>query len=115
MSKGFPKDFLWGASTSSAQVEGGFRFRGTNVVPVLDSMLPDYDPMKTLMVCAQKDYPEHAIPMMICHPGYLDAYIMKTSSLLNPRVLETEMLCDPYTKSWLAENNIEVITYDDLT
>ena len=93
---------------------GGFKFRQTNIVSVLNSMGANYDPMTTLMNCCAKDYPADTVPVMICHPGYLDAYIMKTSSLLNPRVLEAEMLCDPYTKSWLTENNIEIITYDDL-
>lgn len=94
---------------------GGFKFRNTNMVTVLESMKPDYDPMAVLMACATKDYPENTVPMMVCHPGYLDAYIMKTSSMLNPRVQEAEMACAQATKDWLKENGIEVITYDDLT
>lgn len=94
---------------------GGFKFRNTNVVPVLESMKTDYDPLGTLMACAVKDYPGNTVPMMVCHPGYLDAYIMKTSSMLNPRVLEVEMACAQNTKEWLIENKIELITYDDLT
>lgn len=94
---------------------GGFKFRNTNIVSVLDSMKTEYDPMETLMECCEKDYPTDTVPVMICHPGYLDAYIMQTSSLLKPRVQEAAMLCDPRTQNWLTENNIEVITYDDLT
>ena len=93
---------------------GGFKFRHTNIVSALDSMNADYDPMETLMACSEKDYPADTVPVMICHPGYLDAYILKTSSLLKPRTAEVAMLCDPHTRVWLNENDIKVITYDDL-
>lgn len=91
------------------------RFRNTNLVPVLDSWKEDYDPMATLMACALKDYPGNSVPMMVCHPGYLDAYIMRTSSMQEPRVLELEMACDPRTMNWLKNHDIQVITYDDIT
>ena len=94
---------------------GAVKFRNTNLVPVIDSWKEDYDPMATLMACAQKDYPDKTVPMMICHPGYLDAFIMRTSSMLNPRVLEVEMACDRRTKDWLKDNGVEVITYDEIT
>ena len=41
--------------------------------------------------------------MFVCHPGYLDAYIMSVSSLLQPRVLEVEMTCSEETRK-LFEN-----------
>lgn len=31
--------------------------------------------------------------MFVCHPGYLDAYILRKSSLTVPRAMEAEMLC----------------------
>ena len=57
---------------------------------------------------------EDACDVLICHPGYLDAYILKTSSLTIPRTLEVEMACDPEVKAWLAKQNIEMVTYSDL-
>lgn len=52
--------------------------------------------------------------MVITHPGYIDAYILGNSSVNIPRVYEVEMLCDIKTKEYLEENNISLITYDDL-
>lgn len=77
-------------------------------------MKPDYDPFESLKRDALKEYPEGGMCMFVCHPGYLDAYIMRTSSLLGPRTLEVEMACSQETKNWLKENDIEVVTYDDL-
>ncbi len=52
--------------------------------------------------------------MFICHPGYLDSYILKHSSLTLPRPMEVEMLCDSKTKVWLDHQGVELITYDNL-
>lgn len=52
--------------------------------------------------------------MVITHPGYIDAFILENSSVNIPRVYEVEMLCDIKTKEYLEENNISLITYDDL-
>ena len=53
--------------------------------------------------------------MFVCHPGYLDAYLLRKSSLLEPRTLEVEMCTSDEVKAWLKENQISVVTYDDLT
>ena len=52
--------------------------------------------------------------MMVFHPGYIDAYLLKTSSMTTPRAMEAEMLCDPQTKAWLETQEIQLVTYDDL-
>ena len=52
--------------------------------------------------------------MFVCHPGYLDAYILKKSSLTVPRAMEVEMLCSGETKKYIEEQGIELVTYDDL-
>lgn len=57
---------------------------------------------------------EGACDVFICHPGYLDAYILKTSSLTIPRALEVEMACDPKTRTWLAQQPVKLVTYRDL-
>ena len=93
---------------------GPAKFRNSLLYTSMESMKPDYDPFESLKKAALTDYADGGIPMFIGHPGYLDAYIMKTSSLLNPRVFEVEMACSQETKDFLKENNIEVITYDDL-
>jgi Uncharacterized protein conserved in bacteria len=52
--------------------------------------------------------------MMICHPGYLDDYILNHSSLTIPRTQEVAMLTDSKVKEWLNDNKIELIKYTDL-
>lgn len=93
---------------------GPTKFRNTALYISMDSMKPNYEPFESLKRSALKDYGENGICMFICHPGYLDAAIMRTSSLLEPRTLEVEMACSQETKDWLKENSIEIVTYDDL-
>ena len=47
------------------------------------------------------------------HPGYIDKYILDNSSLTLPRCYDLDTLCDPELKSWLKEQNMEVITFRD--
>lgn len=93
---------------------GPTKFRNTTLYTSMDSMGPNYNPFESLKRDSLKDYPDNGVCMFVCHPGYLDAYIMKVSSLLEPRVLEVEMACSQETKKWLRDNHIQVITYDDL-
>lgn len=90
------------------------RFRNTNLYASMESVLPDYDPFASLQRVALQDYGADGCGMFVCHPGYLDAYILRTSSMTIPRTKEVEMACDPQTKAWLAEQQITVVTYDDL-
>ncbi|MDQ0223211.1 ChbG/HpnK family deacetylase [Streptococcus moroccensis] len=52
--------------------------------------------------------------MLVFHPGYIDAYLLRNSSMTTVRALEVEMLCHPDTRTYLEENNIRLITFDDL-
>jgi chitin disaccharide deacetylase len=89
------------------------RFGNTECYVCVDSMKPDYNPFTSLKNAVQK-VPEDACEMFVCHPGYLDAFILKTSTLTFPRVEEVEMLCDSETQKWLMENELKLVTYDDL-
>ena len=79
----------------------------------MDSMKPDYDPYASLVNCLEHAH-EDGAEMFVCHPGYLDAYILEHSSLTFPRVKEVEMCCAARTKEYLEEHQIELITYYDL-
>lgn len=94
--------------------DGPVPFGSTMLYSSMDSMKPDYNPFESLKKAALADYGPDGCAMFVCHPGYLDAYILKTSSLTMPRALEVEMACAEETKRWLKENDIEVVTYDDL-
>lgn len=93
---------------------GPAKFRNTLLYTSMDSMKPGYDPFACLQRDALKDYGPDGCCMFVCHPGYLDDYILTHSSLTIPRTQEVAMACDPATKQWLADNDIQVITYDDL-
>ena len=89
-------------------------FRNTDLYSSMESMLPNYVPFESLKKAALKDYGPNGCCMFVCHPGYLDDEILKTSSMTTPRVQEVAMAIDPATKAWLAENDIQIVTYDDL-
>ncbi len=90
------------------------KFKNTTLHISMDSMKPNYDPFESLKKATNEEYGENEMCMFVCHPGYLDAYILNVSSLLIPRTLEVEMASSHETKKWLKENDIQVVTYDDL-
>lgn len=79
----------------------------------MDSMNPDYDPFETLKKGVAGLKP--GVPsVFVCHPGYLDDFILNNSSLTVNRTKEVAMLCDPAVKAWLEDQGVELITYDDV-
>ena len=89
-------------------------FGGRPVVACpMRSMEPDYDPAQSLkdaVLHARTDMPN----VFVCHPGYLDAYLLRSSSLTVNRTKEVEMLCDPAMRSWLEEHDVQLLRYSDL-
>lgn len=89
-------------------------FNHTECYMWMESMNPDYDPIATLKKMVTNAH-DGACDIMVCHPGYLDDYILHHSSLTFPRTLEVEMSCDEELKKWLADQkDIELVTYDAL-
>ena len=54
------------------------------------------------------------VSLVVYHPGYVDATIMRESSLNLPRVYELEYLTDPDTRRYLTERNIHLLRFDKL-
>ncbi|UQS82816.1 ChbG/HpnK family deacetylase [Bombilactobacillus folatiphilus] len=79
----------------------------------MDSMEPNYDPYRTLRTTALTKH-DDGYEVMVCHPGYLDNFILQHSSLTIPRTQEVAMLCDPQTKIWLWDHEVELIKYSQL-
>lgn len=52
--------------------------------------------------------------LVVYHPGYIDATIMRGSSLNLPRIYELEYLTDPGTKQFLSQRNIRLLRFDEL-
>ena len=48
------------------------------------------------------------------HPGYIDAELLKLTTLSLERCKDAEMCMSEDVKRWIDENNIELITYYDL-
>ncbi len=79
----------------------------------MESMKNDYVPQESLKR-SLTEAQDGSCTMFVCHPGYLDAYILAHSQLTTPRPLEVAMLTDPNTAAWLDEQGIQRVTYYDL-
>lgn len=80
---------------------------------VMDSLREDYIPEESLQRSLQQTQDGDCV-IFVCHPGYLDAYILDNSSLKAPRPREVAMLMDPQVRNWLDDQNIQCVTYYDL-
>lgn len=104
-----------GCDYLEAAFSGSVTFGKYKLVPSMESMLPNYEPIEVLKKeVLREDLKEDERVMFVCHPGYLDDYILKVSSLTIPRTKEVAMATDPDLQEWLKENDVKIITYDDL-
>lgn len=79
----------------------------------LESMVQEYDPWKCLkdgVEFMREDMPN----VFVCHPGYVDWFLMNHSSLTVNRAKETAMICDPEIKRWLEEQRIQLCRYCEI-
>lgn len=94
------------------KMDGPVRFGDSKLYVHMESMQPDYDPMQSLKNITFHEA-ENEADVFVCHPGYLDSYILRVSSLTIPRTQEVEMACSDELKKWVRENNIQMMTYDE--
>ncbi len=80
----------------------------------MGSMSPDYDPFETLKKDIREFAREDMPNVFVCHPGYIDDFLLRNSSLTLNRAKEVAMLCDPAVKQWLDENGVELVNYCDI-
>lgn len=99
-------------NVSPANAEGDFDGRKVAMCK-MQSMLPDYDPERSLKEAVKGGYTDRP-NIFVCHPGYLDAYILRTSSLTINRTKEVEMLCDEEIQQWLTKQGVKLITFDEI-
>lgn len=78
------------------------------------SMAPDYNARAALRQELSKAEDGRCY-LYVCHPGYLDAYLLQNTSLTLARADEADMLCDPEVGRWLTEQGFELVTYDELS
>jgi predicted glycoside hydrolase/deacetylase ChbG (UPF0249 family) len=48
------------------------------------------------------------------HPGYIDAELLKLTTLSLERCKDAEMMMSEKLKNWITENHVQLITYTDL-
>ena len=92
----------------------GVQFKNTVLITRMESMKPDYDPAESLKKAVLAAYKDNECPMFVCHPGYIDDYLMNHSSLVTPRPKEVAVLTDPAIRNWLEEQNVQLVTYDEM-
>jgi len=94
---------------------GPVMFRSTPIYAYMPKDFKAYmeDPFAAVQDAVDNAH-ENACDMMVFHPGYIDAFLLATSSMTTPRVMETEMLCRPEVRHWLQSQDITLVTYDDL-
>lgn len=79
----------------------------------INNLAADYDAaqsLKAIILTTERDLPG----IYVCHLGYVDDYLMSTSSLTLNRAKEVAMLTDPAMKEWLSDHDVELISYDDI-
>jgi predicted glycoside hydrolase/deacetylase ChbG (UPF0249 family) len=76
-----------------------------------NNMTSDYDAIHTLR-CAVESASEDMPNVYVCHPGYVDAYLLQYSSLTVNRTKDTEMLCSPEVKQWLTLQDVQLLRYN---
>lgn len=86
----------------------------TPVRMVLRSMTPDYDPAAAIRETVE-EMGENETVVFVCHPGYLDQFILNTSSLTTDRTKEVDALISPELRAWLeAQPDLKLVDYRDL-
>ncbi|KXB61890.1 ChbG/HpnK family deacetylase [Olsenella sp. DNF00959] len=87
---------------------------GTPVRMVMRSMSPDYDPAAAIRQTVESMADGETV-VFVCHPGYLDDFILHSSSLTTDRTKEVDALVDPALRAWLeSRDDLRLIDYRDL-
>lgn len=87
---------------------------GTPVRMVMRSQAPGYDPAAAIRETVEEMRDGETV-VFVCHPGYLDHYILTHSSLTEDRTKEVDALIDPELRAWLeAQGDLRLIDYRDL-
>lgn len=81
---------------------------------VMRSMEPGYEPKEAIMQTV-REMVEGETVIFVCHPGYLDRFILENSSLTTDRTKEVDALFDPGLRAWLeSQPDLRLIDYRDL-
>lgn len=91
-----------------------FSLGGTYVINVpANNMSADYDARAALKQALSRAE-DGKCYLYVCHPGYVDSYLLENSFLTLARAKEADMLCDPEIRFWLHDQGFDLVTYDRL-
>ncbi len=86
----------------------------TDVRMVMHSMEPGYEPKASIMETVRGMVDGDTV-VFVCHPGYLDRFILEHSSLTTDRTKEVDALIDPELRAWLeGQSGLRLIDYREL-
>lgn len=86
----------------------------TPVRMVMRSMEPGYDPAASIRATVEEMADGETV-VFVAHPGYLDQFILNSSSLTTDRTKEVDALISPELCAWLeAQDDLALIDYRDL-
>lgn len=86
----------------------------TPVRMVMRSQVPGYDPADAIRE-AVEEMADGETVVFVCHPGYLDQFILNNSSLTIDRTKEVDALISPELRAWLgAQPDLKLVDYRDL-
>jgi len=55
---------------------------------------------------------EDDVEVLICHPGFIDYQLSKTSTFTDFRLLDYAMVTDKSVMAWLRENDVELVDFN---
>lgn len=90
------------------------RCGGTPVRMVMHAMEDGYEPVDAIRQTVL-DMNDGETVVFVCHPGYLDRYILDHSSLTVDRTKEVDALIDSDLRAWLeGRGDLRLVDYRDL-
>lgn len=67
-----------------------------------------------VVMAAEEQAPSAVVHALMLHPGFVDAQLMRSSSLTIPRTIDAEILRNPALQALATLSDIEFVTYRDL-
>lgn len=89
------------------------KFRNVKVLACFDSLVQNQDPLDAVINRLETSN-NNDILMFIFHPGYVDDFLLKTSSLSIPRTSDLNVCTNSKLKKYLNDRNIKCLRYDEL-
>jgi len=74
----------------------------------------DLGQLLSAVMAAEEQAPSAIVHALMLHPGFVDAQLMRNSSLTLPRTVDAEILRSPALQTLATLSDIEFVTYRDL-